>query len=158
HTRFRFSLNCEEVIRNFEHGTPSAKERLAAAGKVLQAGYPLGFIIAPLFRFENWEDQYTELFISLSERLRQNHPDKWSATQLSFEFITHRFTTRAKSNILKVFPHTSLPMDETSRKYKFGQFGYGKYVYQPEEMAEFKSLLLHLVDNYFPGAGIEYFV
>lgn len=158
HTRFRFSLNCDEVIRSYEHGTPSAKERIEAASKVSKAGYPLGFIIAPLFRFENWEDQYTKLFISLAEQLAQNPPVDWSAEKLTFEFITHRFTAKAKSNILKVFPQNRLPMDEESRKYKFGQFGYGKYVYQPEEIAELKAFFLNLTDNYFPGAGIEYFI
>ncbi|HZW83831.1 MAG TPA: spore photoproduct lyase [Candidatus Deferrimicrobium sp.] len=158
HTRFRFSLNCEEVIRNYEHGTPSAKERIVAASEVLKAGYPLGFIIAPLFRFENWEDQYTKLFILLAEHLTQNSPVNWSSEQLSFEFITHRFTPKAKSNILKVFPQNKLPMDEAIRKYKFGQFGYGKYVYRPEEMDELKAFFLRLTANYFPGAGIEYFI
>ncbi|MHB8126011.1 MAG: spore photoproduct lyase [Desulfitobacteriaceae bacterium] len=158
HTRFRFSLNCEEIIRNFEHGTPSAIDRILAARKVLQAGYPLGFIIAPLFRFENWEDQYTKLFVSLEKQLSQTFPENWSPEKLSLEFITHRFTTRAKTNILKIFPQTRLPMEEGNRKYKFGQFGYGKYIYQPDEMDELKAFFLHLTDKHIPGAGIEYFI
>jgi DNA repair photolyase len=158
HTRFRFSLNCEEVIRNYEHGTPSVSERILAAGKVLEAGYPLGFIIAPIFRFENWKDQYTRLFILLEEQLTGSSPVDWSPDKLSLEFITHRFTVRAKSNILKIFPETSLPMAEDSRKYKFGQFGYGKYIYQQNEMDELKDFFLNLTNKHFPGAGIEYFI
>lgn len=153
HTRFRFSLNCEEVIRNYEHGTPSAPERILAAQKVFQAGYPLGFIIAPIFRFENWKDEYSKLFDSLAERLLPNAPDK-----LSFEFISHRFTARAKSNILKIFPQTRLPMAENSRKYKYGQFGYGKYIYPADEMDELKDFFQQLTNKHFPGAEIEYFV
>jgi spore photoproduct lyase len=158
HTRFRFSLNCEDVIREYEHGTPSATERITAASKVLQAGYPLGFIIAPIFKLEDWKDQYTRLFILLEEQLSQNSSLNWSPENLTFEFITHRFTTRAKSTILKVFPQTKLQMEEHNRKYKFGQFGYGKYVYQPDEMDELKSFFLKLTHKHFTGAGIEYFV
>jgi spore photoproduct lyase len=158
HTRFRFSLNCEEVIRQFEHGTPTARERIEAARKVFQAGYPLGFIIAPIFRFENWEEQYANLFRLLEENLTSNASGNWTSEQLTFEFITHRFTNRAKSNITSIFPQTQLPMDESSRKFKFGQFGYGKYLYQPNEMDELKAFFLQLTNEHFPGAGIEYFV
>jgi len=45
HTRFRFSVNAEEIIRQFEHATPPLQERLAAAKKVALAGYPLGFLV-----------------------------------------------------------------------------------------------------------------
>lgn len=157
-TRFRFSLNCDEVIRNFEHGTPSAPERIQAAKDVFQAGYPLGFIIAPIFRFENWEDQYSKLFILLEKQLANNSPINWSAENLTFEFITHRFTTRAKSNILNIFPRSNLPMEETERKYKFGQFGYGKYLYLPNELDELKMFFKVLTEKHFPGAGIDYFI
>ncbi len=158
HTRFRFSLNCEEIIKKFEHGTPSARERILAAKKVLQAGYPLGFIIAPLFKFENWQDEYTTLFILLQKLLTPTISENRSPEKLSLEFISHRFTTRAKSHILKVFPQTKLPLEESKRKYKYGQFGYGKYIYPPEEMKELKTFFFHLTDKYLPEARIEYFV
>lgn len=47
-TRFRFSINSRYVIKNFEPGTSSFEERIEAARKVAGAGYPLGFIVAPL--------------------------------------------------------------------------------------------------------------
>ncbi|WP_199698213.1 MULTISPECIES: spore photoproduct lyase [unclassified Dehalobacter] len=158
HTRFRFSLNCEEIIRNYEHGTPSAENRIRAAGKVLRAGYPLGFIIAPIIRFENWMDQYEKLFADLAEQLKAASPANFSPAALTFEFITHRFSSRAKSNILNIYPQTSLPMDEASRKFKFGQFGYGKYVYPPVEMEEIKTFFLAFMNRYFPGAKAKYFI
>jgi len=43
---------------------------------------------------------------------------------ISFEIISHRFTARAKNTIMSVYPSTTLPMDESQRKYKYGQFGY----------------------------------
>lgn len=158
HTRFRFSLNSQQAIKNFEHGTPSLLDRVIAASKVLKAGYPMGFIIAPIFRFENWKDEYTELFVLLEKYLYENLPSNWSSDSLTFEFISHRYTARAKTNILKVFPKSHLPMIEEERKFKYGQFGYGKYIYTPNEMVELKEFFFSKTKNHFPGAKIEYFV
>src|SRR5699024_7420995 len=104
HTRFRFSLNCQQAIKQFEHGTPQLLDRVIAASKMLKSGYPIGFIIAPIFKFENWQDEYTELFTLLEKYLYENMPSNWSSKDLTFEFISHRYTLRAKSNILNVFP------------------------------------------------------
>lgn len=158
HTRFRFSINCQQVIDSFEHKTPSLVDRIIASSKVLKAGYPLGFIIAPIFKFKNWKDEYTELFVLLDKYLYDNLPSNWSPDSLTFEFISHRFTARAKTNITNVFPKTKLPMEEEERKFKFGQFGYGKYLYNPSEIDEFKEFFLTNTGKYFPGAKIEYFI
>jgi spore photoproduct lyase len=77
---------------------------------------------------------------------------------LSFEFITHRFTVRAKNRIKTLFPNTVLPMNEENRKFKFGQFGYGKYVYAPQLMHRLKEALVSKTEELFPGAKIDYFV
>lgn len=157
HTRFRFSLNCPGIIHNYEHNTPGLNQRIDAAVKVLQAGYPMGFIIAPIIKINNWQEEYSALFQLLAEKL-----DKYCSLRttpnLTFEFITHRFTSRAKSNILGIFPKTTLPMNENDRKYKYGQFGYGKYIYPQEEMAELKNFFLGSINANFPGAYVEYFV
>ncbi len=153
HTRFRFSLNAAAIIDKYEHITPSMQERVIAAGKVANAGYPLGFIIAPIFNFPGWQDEYENLFTTLQEKLpieaREN---------LTFELISHRFTKRAKNNILDLFPETTLPMEESERKFKYGQFGYGKYIYQPQVMKEIKETLEIKLSRTFPEAKIEYFV
>ncbi|ABO49230.1 spore photoproduct lyase [Desulforamulus reducens MI-1] len=152
-TRFRFSLNTDYVIRQFEHGTPPMHERVAAAGKVAQAGYPLGFLVAPIVLYDGWQQGYQELFEELYRVL-----DLVSQQDLTFEFITHRFTQRAKTNILDIFPNCRLDMDEEKRQFKFGQFGYGKYVYPKDSMAEVKEFMQGMVDRYFPAAKVEYLV
>ncbi|MDR7867548.1 MAG: spore photoproduct lyase [Sporomusaceae bacterium] len=153
HTRFRFSLNTAAVIRQYEHRTPGLAERVAAAAQVAGAGYPLGFIIAPIFHYPAWREDYGALFRRLAEALPEA-----AAQDLTFEFITHRFTKRAKANIAAIFPETGLPMDEEERKYKFGQFGYGKYVYDPAIMRAIGDSMREQADMYFPAAKVEYFV
>ncbi|MEG6586812.1 spore photoproduct lyase [Dendrosporobacter sp. 1207_IL3150] len=153
HTRFRFSINADTVIRSYEHLTPSMAERVAAAAKAAEAGYPIGFIIAPIFYFDSWQDEYCRLFDELAKKMpRQAHSD------LTFELITHRFTKRAKGNILSVFPETKLPLEESSRKFKFGQFGYGKYIYEKDTMAQMKEFMEGKIKEYFPNTKLEYFV
>ena len=153
HTRFRFSLNADPVISKYEHLTPGMSERVDAAAKVARAGYPLGFIIAPIIYYSGWKDSYEKLFKELDRQLPCE-----ARTGLTFELITHRFTKRARTNILEVFPQTGLPMDERERQYKYGQFGYGKYLYPKEVMAEIKGFMMEQIAKYFPLAQIDYFV
>lgn len=152
HTRFRFSINTGDVIKRYEHATPTLAERLAAAQKVAKAGYPLGFLVAPIIAEEGWKESYRDLFKAAAEEL------DGGITGLTFEFITHRFTKRAKNTILEVFPNTGLDLEEESRTFKFGQFGYGKYIYPKELFNEIKDYFYSLAQEFFPAAKVEYFV
>lgn len=151
-TRFRFSMNADYVIKNFEPATSSFEDRIQAAGKVARAGYPLGFILAPLIRFDGWQEGYTELFHKLEKQLINE-----ARADLTFELIMHRFTKTAKRVILERYPKTKLEMEEEKRKYKWGRYGRGKYVYTNEEADELRSYIENLINTYFPGAKIEYF-
>jgi spore photoproduct lyase len=153
HTRFRFSINAASIIEKYEHSTPSLSQRVTAAAKVANKGYPIGFIIAPIFYYPGWETDYhdlvKELDIQLPHEVRKD---------VTFELISHRFTPKAKKNILEIFPQTTLPLEEDERKYKYGQFGYGKYIYQSDTMNDMKAYMQKEIHNYFPQAQIDYFV
>lgn len=135
-TEIRFSINTDTVIESFEHGTPRVKQRIEAARKVIKAGYPVGFLIAPVFIYPNWKEDY----LMLIKMLKNYLPDEELKHPITFEIISHRFTPTAKNHILQVFEQSKLPMDESERTYKYGQFGYGKYVYPKETIAEIKEL------------------
>lgn len=151
-TRFRFSVNSRFVIKNFEPGTSSFDERLEAARKVANAGYPLGFIVAPIYMHEGWKEGYEELFQRLQHSLEgMDLPD------LSFELIQHRFTKPAKKVIAKRYPKTKLEMDEEKRKYKWGRYGIGKYVYPTEQAQDLESTIRGYISTYFPNAEVQYF-
>ena len=143
-TRFRFSLNTDYVIKKFEHGTPGMSERVAASAKVATSGYPVGFLIAPIILYEGWQRDYQWLFEELNAVL-----DSLSRRDLTFELITHRFTQRAKGTILDIFPNTELDMDETKRQFKYGQFGYGKYVYPKKSMIAVKEFMEEMIGRMF---------
>lgn len=153
HTRIRFSINTSYVIRNFEPGTSSFEERIEAAGKIAEAGYPLGFIIAPIILYNGWKEDYADLLQRLHERIGSlNLPG------LEFELIQHRFTKVAKNAILARYPKTKLDMEEENRQLKWGRYGRFKYVYKKETAADMEQTLRDLVLSRFPQAHIAYFV
>lgn len=152
HTRIRFSVNSDYVIKNFEPATSRFGERIEAAGRVARAGYPLGFIIAPIIWYDGWEEGYADLL----ERLGKELPPE-AAADLSFELIQHRFTKTAKSVIAKRYPKTKLEMDEEKRKKKWGRWGQHKYVYPDEQAEALREFLTERIFGQFPSARIDYF-
>lgn len=151
HTTIRFSINSSYVVDNFEHGTPSIARRIEAAGRVARSAYPLGFIIGPIIIYPDWQKDYAMLLSGLKGVLS-------SERMITFELITHRFTAKAKKNILELFPKTRVPLEEKDRQLKYGQFGYPKYVYPPPTMDEIKRFFVAKIAQYFPQAEIVYFI
>jgi spore photoproduct lyase len=153
HTRFRFSVNSRYVIDNFEHNTASFEERLEAASEIISAGYPTGFVVAPIMVYEGWREQYAELF----ERLGSSIGNANSLEPVTFELIQHRFTAVSKRLTLERFPNTRLDLDEEKRTLKWGRFGRYKYVYPKDVSSDVKSFITGLINSNLPGSVIEYF-
>jgi spore photoproduct lyase len=149
-TTIRFSINTDKIISEFEHGTPKFKDRMNAAIKVLGAGYNVGFIIAPVFLYPDWKTEYGNIIDDIGNNFHDS--------SISFEIISHRFTRRAKENILTVYPKTMLPMEEEMRKFKYGQFGYGKYVYRDNELSCMKEFFKENIGKYFDKSSIKYII
>ena len=150
HTEIRFSINSQEIIKRYEHGTDSADKRIEAAKKVKADGYTVGFLIAPIFIYEGWKKDYNNLLDKLKVEFK--------GEKITFEIITHRFTERAKNNILAIYKDSTLPMNEEERKFKYGQFGYGKYIYKDNEMKEVKEFFTERISNDFGEKSILYIV
>ncbi len=145
-TRFRFSLNTEKIIKDYEHLTSSLTARIKAAKKMQKSGYLLGFIIAPLMVYKNWERDYTDLFIKLREGL--DNPDD---EDLTFELIMYRYSKRAEKMIKARFPKTKLDFEQGEHK------AYGKYVYPVAKAKRLEDFIKHKIKRVFPAAKIEYF-
>lgn len=152
HTEARFSINTETVINEYEHKTPSIKKRITAAKKMLKADYPVGFLIAPVFLYDNYQAEYYELLKNLKNDIGDFEE------HITFEIISHRFTSNAKKTILSVFPDTKLDMNEAARNYKKGQFGYGKYLYKKEDLINMKLFFSELMNVLFPKSRVLYII
>lgn len=161
-TRIRFSLNVPYVVQKFEAYVPTVEERIKAAVSLRESGYPVGFLIAPILIFPGWEEQYSSLIKEISRQWEQCFAARLlppvPGADPSFELITHRFTHRAKKNILDLFPDNDLPLEESERKFKYGQFGYGKYVYPEEKYNDIKEVFYPLIGRLFPRGEVEYLV
>ena len=72
--------------------------------------------------------------------------------------ISHRYTTKAKNRINEIYPETTLPMNDDKRKFKYGQFGYGKYVYSKEELDDMKDFFKKEIKEIFPDSFIKYVI
>lgn len=150
HTEIRLSLNIESVINTYEHRTPPLDKRLATLKQLADAGYPTGIIIAPVFWTKENKPKYRVLIEQIGTFLGK-YP-------ITLEIISHRYTAAAKNNIMQIFPNTLLPMNEKDRTFKFGQFGYGKYVYPKETLAEYKEFFSQELSNYFNKDQILYII
>ncbi len=59
-TVISWSLNSPSIIHAEEHGTPSLSERLLAARRCQDAGYPVGLHFDPLIFEDSWERHYED--------------------------------------------------------------------------------------------------
>ena len=150
-TEVRFSINSSYVVEKFEAGTPPLESRLKAAQEISEAGYPIGFLIGPIIHFAGWQKEYTHLLKLARAHIPEGIP-------VSFELITHRFTKRAQNIIEQVYPDTEVPFDEKERRFKYGQFGYGKYIYKKELMEEMEKFFRTTINTLFPEGKILYSV
>lgn len=149
-TDFRFSINTPYIIDNFEHLTPSLDRRIEACSKIADSGYKLGVMLAPVFIYDGWQNDYSEVLDKFKEKLGEKI--------VTFEVVTHRYTTKAKETIQNIFNDTLLDMNDSNRKFKMGQFGYGKYVYGKTDMNEVKEFFMREISQRFPNASLLYIV
>lgn len=153
HTEIRFSINAPSVIDEYEHFTASVDKRIEASIKAAEAGYSVGYLIAPIFMYPGWKEEYHGLLLKLGEKIHNG-----LKASVSFEIISHRYTVTAKNRILQVFPESTLPMKDEDRKYKYGQFGYGKYVYSKEDLDEIKDFFEKDIKEIFRDAKVKYII
>jgi len=149
-TTIRFSLNPDKIISRYEHFTPGLEDRLKASEKIIKSGYKLGFIIAPVFIYEGYKDDYTDLIKKVQSI--------YKGEKIELEIISHRFTEKSRETTLEIFPNSKLPISKNDRKYKFGQFGYGKYVYKDEEIKEMKEYFKEEIERLLPLSEIKYII
>lgn len=153
HTEIRFTLNTNRVIKEYESTTPSLEKRIEASKKIIEAGYPSGFIIAPVFLYDNWREDYRDLLTNLKLAL-----PKIVRYPITFEVISHRYTTRARNVIMDIFPDTQLPMKDEERVYKRGQFGYGKFTYTKQQISQIKEFFSSEIERAFDNKEIKYII
>lgn len=150
-TRARFSVNALPVTRRHEGGTAAPPARLAAMGRLVKAGWPVGLTIAPIMAFPGWQEAYDRLLADAASALGSApSPD------LTVELITHRFTPTSKLVLNAWYPGSDLEMDEAARQQKTTKFGSLKWVYPKPLMAQLRHEVEAAVRHHLPTARLLY--
>jgi len=68
-TIISWSLNPPKVIKRDERGTAPLEERIIAARKCQEKGYPSGFHFDPLIYYKGWEEEYQETIRQLFKQV-----------------------------------------------------------------------------------------
>ncbi len=143
--RARASVNAEVVSEQLEGGAAPVPARLAGLRRLVEAGYPVGVVIAPIMPIEGWRAHYGALFDALEETLDL-------PCDLTFELISHRFTPGSKEVLERWYPNSSLEMNETERAVKRNKFGGLKYVYSKTVMHDLRAFFELEIALRFPKA------
>ncbi|MBE7438295.1 MAG: radical SAM protein [Spirochaetales bacterium] len=120
HTVVAWSINPESVIENLEPGTASLSERLAAACKVVEAGYQVALHLDPLIYFEGWEKEYHNLLDQVFDAIS---PDRVRWISLG----TYRYAPGLKEKVQARGPDRMLTGPEMVQA-KDGKYRYLKTI------------------------------
>ena len=145
----RMSVNPAEIINKVEFGTSRLKGRIEAINKLVEAGYKIGILIAPVILVENWQQLYTELIQTLNSELLEK------AKKMAFFeiiFMTYSYV-HTKINE-EAFPEA---INLYYKKIMTGR-GNGKSGYKEKNRIEAEKFLREQMNKYFPNNRIEYVV
>ncbi|PIS11946.1 MAG: hypothetical protein COT73_01170 [Bdellovibrio sp. CG10_big_fil_rev_8_21_14_0_10_47_8] len=80
-----WSINAPQVIDKEEHGTASFEQRLAAAKKCVDRGFPIAFHIDPLIYHPGWKQNYQTMMTRIQESFRPEQVHVLSVGALRFQ-------------------------------------------------------------------------
>ena len=144
----RMSVNPKEIIQKIEIGTSPLENRVKAINKLVDSGYKVGILIAPVIFVDNWEMLYEELVIYL----KNNLSDKVKAN-LFFEVIFMTYSYIHTKINEEAFPNS---IDLYNKELMTGR-GKGKYTYKQEIRKIGEEYIGNLLQKYFPENKIIYF-
>lgn len=145
----RMSVNPEEIINTVEFGTSRLHGRIQAINKLVEAGYIVGILIAPIILVDNWKILYEELLKQLTSQLSEK-----TKKYVFFEliFMTYSYVHNAINH--EAFPNA---IELYNKEMMIGR-GKGKYAYKPVIKEEAKKYMEDLMHKYFPNNEIKYIV
>ena len=143
------SVNPEEIINKVEFGTSRLKGRIEAINKLVEAGYKVGILIAPVILVENWKELYLELIqrlsIELSEKVKKQA--FFEIIFMTYSYVHTKINEEAFPNAINLY----------NKEIMTGR-GKGKYAYKQETRKEAETFLREQMHKYFPNNKIEYIV
>lgn len=140
-TIISWSMNSEKIQKEEEHKCASLDARIAAAGKVIAAGYRAGFHFDPMIDYPGCEKDYEETLKKIHAKIPAS-----SIAWISMGCL--RFMPELKPMMQSRFPKSSLPLAE----WVTGTDGKMRY-FKPRRIEMYKTMKL-LIEKYFPGVTL----
>jgi len=104
-TAVAWSLNPPKIVKTEELYTATLEERLSAASRCVEAGYPVAFHFDPLVDYPGWQDGYESVVKNI---LKYVPADRIAWISLG----ALRMTPELYENMRKRFPLSPLPLGE----------------------------------------------
>ncbi len=121
-----WSINPPSIVDSEEHGTASLSQRLKAAQKCVQAGFPVAFHIDPMIYTADWKENYSELVQMVTSIFSPSQVSVISLGALRFQpeqkwTMKKRFGAKSIVNQSEMWPSTSgkLRYDQDLRSQMF---------------------------------------
>jgi spore photoproduct lyase len=140
-TVFSWSLNPPKIIEEEEKGTISLEDRITAAQKCQERGYPVGFHFDPIIFYQEWEKGYQETIDSLFRRI-----DPKGVIWISLGGF--RYPPQLKNIVKERFPDTQIFLGELFPGRD------GKFRYLKEIRVEMYRKMLGWLKDVDPGLFI----
>ena len=145
----RMSVNPEEIITKIEFGTSRLNGRIEAINKLVEAGYIVGILLAPIILVDNWNILYENLLKQLNEKLSERAKKEvfFALIFMTYSYVHNAINQEAFPNAIELY----------NKELMIGR-GKGKYAYKPVIKDEAKKYMEDLMHKYFPNNEIKYIV
>jgi spore photoproduct lyase len=136
-----WSVNPDAIQRLEEHKTATIRQRLEAASRCVEVGYPVAFHFDPMIHYEGWMEGYRHLIEEIFKRI--------PASSIAWISLGGLRMTAAQRVLMKErFPRSILPYGELIPAED------GKLRYFKPLRVELYRRLLEWLDRYGPGVKV----
>lgn len=152
--RIRFSMMPERLQQVLEPKTSSINERLSAIRYFLNAGYEVHLNFSPVIVYENWLEDYRELFNQI-KKVAEEH--NWNNDEVKAEviFLTHNKEKHLR-NLEDNLPGEEFLWTPEIQEDKISQYGGKNVRYKSGFKAEKIKEFVELHDSILPWNTIRY--
>lgn len=146
-TIIAWSMNNEIVSRKFEIGALPFDQRLNAAVKVQNSGYPVRIRLDPIVPFEGWQDAYSETIKQIFSKI---NPERVTLGTLRFEegFYNMRNNIFTTGPDLPNFLESMQPMFPAKKFSKSKKPKVGKYSFTEKVRIEIFAYVINEIRKY----------
>jgi spore photoproduct lyase len=152
--RIRFSMMPEILQEILEPNTSSISERLSAIRSFLNAGYEVHLNFSPVIVYDNWLEDYAELFKAIEKVAKENN---WDNDNVKAEviFLTHNNEKHLR-NLEDNLPGEELLWTPEIQEDKISQYGGKNVRYKSGFKAEKIKEFVELHNSILPWNTIRY--